>query len=228
MRAFTDLFQNYNLATALDSLILALVAIFSICVHESCHGLMALALGDDTAKRMGRISLNPLHHVDWFGLILMIVYKFGWAKGVPIDSRRFRNPKLGMALTALAGPASNIVLALFGAVGCYAAAYRGWANASGLPGVIYTLFFYLAILNTGLAVFNLIPVPPLDGSKILAIVLPDRAYGWLMRYERYGMLLLMVLLFTGVLDVPLTFLRQGLLSLLNVLAQPLGRLLAGL
>ncbi len=228
MRTISNLFQNFSLASLADGLILALVAVFSICVHESCHGLMALALGDDTAKRMGRISLNPLHHVDWYGLVMMVIFKFGWAKGVPVNSSRFKNPKLGMALTALAGPVSNIILSFFGVVGYFATAYRGWESADGILYYVNLLFFYLAILNTGLAVFNLIPVPPLDGSKILAIMLPERAYRWLMRYERYGMLVLMGLLLTGVLDGPLVTLRQGLLGVISILARPIAHLLAGI
>ena len=142
MRTISNLFQNFSLASLADGLILALVAVFSICVHESCHGLMALSLGDDTAKRMGRISLNPLHHVDWYGLVMMVIFKFGWAKGVPVNSSRFKNPKLGMALTALAGPVSNIILSFFGVVGYFATAYRGWESADGILYYVNLLFFY--------------------------------------------------------------------------------------
>ena len=168
-----------NLWNALDfgslrDMVLRLVSVFlCLTVHETCHGLAALALGDPTAKRARRLSLNPLRHIDWFGLLMMVTVGFGWAKPVPVDPRYFRRPKQGMALTALAGPVSNFLL---------------------------TFLLTTAILSLGLGLFNLIPIPPLDGSKVLFSLLPDRAYNTMLRYERYGMLLLWAVVLLGVGD----------------------------
>ena len=199
----------------LETSITVLSCILCITFHETCHGLAAWALGDPTAKRAGRLSLNPLKHIDLMGLVMLAVAKFGWAKPVPVDMRYFKKPKAGMALTALAGPVSNVLLAAV-ALMCYsvAAFYRNLWDGWVLE-YLQMFFASTAILSCGLAVFNLFPVPPLDGSKILAAVLPDVWYWKLMRYERYGMILLMVLLLTGVLDTPLSFLRDGLLDLLT-------------
>lgn len=190
-----------------------------ITFHEMCHGLAAYAMGDSTAKRAGRLTLNPLRHVDIMGLIMLAVAKFGWAKPVPIDPRNFRQPKLGMALTALAGPAANVLLT-FLAVLCYGASVFAMVQ-TGLVFFDYlSLFFYYVIyISAGLAVFNLLPIPPLDGSKVLFAVLPPKWYWRLMRFERYGMIALVVLLLTGVLDVPLNVMREGLVSALSPASQ---------
>ena len=201
-------------------LIVAAASLLCISFHEACHGLAAWWLGDDTARRQGRISLNPLRHIDPAGLVMLVVCHFGWARPVPVDMRRFKNPKWGMALTALAGPVSNVVLAFLGLLAWYPCAVRALTDSG--QGLAYLTFFfeYVVILSAGLAVFNFFPVPPLDGSKVLFAVLPPRGYDWLMRYERYGFLLLVALLLTGVLDGPLLFLRGKLLAGLQLLAQP--------
>ena len=203
----------------LDLLVTAAAAILCITFHETCHGLAALALGDPTAKRMGRLSLNPLKHIDLMGLAMMVVARFGWAKPVPINPGYFKRPKLGMAITALAGPVSNIFLSALAACGYTAAMfYAVWLENPGLEWV--GEFFYLVFfLSAGLAVFNILPVPPLDGSKVLFAFLPEPLYWKLMRYERYGMLILMALLLTGALDIPLHFLRSGLLGFLAPISQ---------
>lgn len=196
-------------------------SILCITVHEVSHGLAAFWLGDDTAKRSGRLSLNPLKHMDVIGLALMAVVRFGWAKPVPVNPRKMKHPKLGMALTAFAGPLSNVLLALTAlivGVGIWALYVRSSNKA-----VWFCMYFleYTAVLSSGLAVFNLFPIPPLDGSKILYLILPQRVYRFLLQYERYGMILLMLLLFLNVLDVPLLFLRDGLLELLQSAVNPL-------
>lgn len=197
-----------------------LVAASLLCItfHETCHGLAAYRLGDNTAKRMGRLSLNPLKHVDLMGLIMMALFRFGWAKPVPVDMRNFKNPKAGMALTALAGPVSNVVLAYAAVVLCNFVMFL--ADRLGSTWLLLALaqfFVYVEIISAGLAVFNVFPIPPLDGSKVLFALLSDRAYDRLMRYERYGMGLLMVLLVTGVIDRPLGAMRDWLLTWLNSL-----------
>ena len=197
-----------------EMVVTVLSCVLCITFHETCHGLAAYFLGDPTAKRAGRLSLNPLKHIDVFGLVMLAVAKFGWAKPVPVDMRNFKKPKAGMAVTALAGPVGNVVLAAV-ALMCYSVVtfYLNLVDSSLL---YYVQLFFLmtAVLSCGLAVFNLFPVPPLDGSKILAAVLPDQWYAKLMRYERYGMIVLMVLLVSGVLDTPLSVLRDGLLDAL--------------
>lgn len=212
MTTFLTWLRQLRFDTLLDTAIIVLASLFCITVHESCHGLAAYVLGDDTAKRARRISLNPLRHIDIAGLVIMAIFHFGWAKPVPVDARRFRNPRLGMALTALAGPVSNVILAFF-ALLCLALCV--FLPAAAWADYVSYFFLYVAILSAGLAVFNLIPIPPLDGSKVLFAVLPERAYAFVLRYEKYGMTILAVLLFSDVLDVPLDFLRSGLLDLLS-------------
>lgn len=205
--------------------LLVAASLLAITVHETSHGYAAYRLGDPTAKRQGRLTLNPLRHVDLWGLAMMALFRFGWAKPVPVDPRYFKKPKAGMALTALAGPASNVLLAYAATVltDCTLFFYLRFQREWLYP--VYVFLTYLALINAGLAVFNLIPIPPLDGSKVLFAVLPDSAYAWLMRYERWGMLLLMLLLTLGVIDTPLSFLRDGLMELLGTLSLWVLRLL---
>ena len=185
---------------SLRNILLRLASVFlCLTTHETCHGLAAYALGDPTAKRMHRLSLNPLRHIDWIGLLLMFVAGFGWAKPVPVDPRYFKNPKGGMALTALAGPVSNFLLAL-AAMGISKVIYLYIPYADWSQTAFSFCLYTLAPLSVGLGLFNLIPIPPLDGSKVLAAFLPDSAYVRLMHYERYGILVLLLLSFAGVGD----------------------------
>lgn len=191
-----------NLWAALDfgslrDIALRLASVFlCLTVHETCHGLAAYALGDPTAKAEHRLSLNPLHHIDWFGLAMMLVAGFGWAKPVPVNPNYFRKPKQGMAITALAGPVSNFLLALlllFGVRVMYDHAVYTVLNQALLDFLLST-----AVLSIGLGLFNLVPIPPLDGAKVLFSLLPNRAYNAVLRYERYGMILLWALVLLGV------------------------------
>lgn len=237
MSALHSWFQGIDLRQIIQWLMFAAAALLSISVHESSHALTAYRLGDDTAKRMGRISLNPLRHLEPVGFVMMVVAHFGWAKPVPVNMYRFKNPKTGMALTSAAGPVSNLLLAFLAGIGFFISLYSGgvslwamWDGYTEASGWHYylTLFLYIClVLNAGLAVFNLIPVSPLDGSKILAIFLPDQAYRWLMRYERFGFAILAVLLFTGLLDGPLELLRSGVLDAIAAAARPLAGLITG-
>lgn len=212
-----NLFQALDFASMWDALLRVAAIFLCLTVHESCHGLAALALGDPTAKSMHRLSLNPLRHIDWLGLFLMFTVGFGWAKPVPVDPRYFRSPKKGMAVTALAGPVSNIVLALL-AMFISKAIYLYVPYSSAADSVFSFFLYTLAPLSIGLGVFNLIPIPPLDGSKVLGALLPDRAYFTLMRYERYGMILLLVLSFVGVGGSAMSRLIFGIYSgLLNLI-----------
>lgn len=188
--------------------------LLAISAHEFAHGLVSYWLGDPTPKRDGRLSLNPLHHLDLVGTICMLVFRFGWAKPVKVNPQYYKNPKQGMALTALAGPVMNLILA-FLFLGIFVGLFHVTEGSTeGMLGYLMLLSQYTAIMNIGLGVFNLIPIPPLDGSKVLGIFLPQRTYFQLMRYERYGGLLMIVLLYTGVLSRPLGILRDGLLELM--------------
>lgn len=215
MEAFQAWFAQLEFDKLWMLLITAASALLCITFHEMCHGFAALALGDPTAKRAGRLTLNPLRHIDIFGLIMLVTVRFGWAKPVPVDMRYFKKPKAGMAITALAGPVSNVFLSAV-ALMLYAVCefyYR--LNGTELMYWLSLFCVYTATLSAGLAVFNLLPVPPLDGSKVLFSVLPDKWYMKLMRYERYGSVVLMALLLLGVLDGPLSAMRTGLLDALS-------------
>ena len=201
MGVFSQLAQGVDW-TSMGAMGLRIVAVLlCVVVHEVCHGLAAYWLGDPTAKRSHRLSLNPIHHLDVFGLLMMVVVGFGWAKPVPVDPRYFKHPKQGMAITALAGPISNFVLAYLSAL-VYSGLYAVMVVKGETTGLALALEFFsvLILLNIGLGIFNLIPFPPLDGSKVLAMFLPDRLYLQWMRLERYGMIVLMALLWFGVLD----------------------------
>lgn len=196
MHYLSNLWAALDFGSMLDMVLRLAAVLLCLTVHETCHGLAAYALGDPTARRAHRLSLNPLRHIDWFGLLMMFAAGFGWAKPVPVNPNYFKKPKQGMALTALAGPVSNFLLALFtllaARIFCDVAAYSETNQR------ILDFLLMVAVLSIGLGLFNLVPIPPLDGSKVLFAVLPDRAYDWLMRNERYGMLLLFALVFFDV------------------------------
>lgn len=196
MHYLSNLWSALDFGSMLDMVLRLAAVLLCLTVHETCHGLAAYALGDPTARRAHRLSLNPLRHIDWFGLLMMFAAGFGWAKPVPVNPNYFKKPKQGMALTALAGPVSNFLLALLtllvARIFCDVAAYSETNQR------ILDFLLMVAVLSIGLGLFNLVPIPPLDGSKVLFAVLPDRAYDWLMRNERYGMLLLFALVFFDV------------------------------
>ena len=192
-----ELLQALDVVSLMDAVLRTGAVLLCLTVHETCHGLAAYALGDPTAKSMHRLSLNPLHHIDWFGLAMMFAAGFGWAKPVPVDPRYFKKPKQGMAVTALAGPVSNFLLAVL--LILISKAIYLYAPYTAVWDAVFTFCLYTAApLSIGLGLFNLLPIPPLDGSKVLGVLLPDEAYSKLMRYERYGILLLLALSLLGV------------------------------
>ena len=221
LQNFLDHMDWWGLITLLVS---AVAALLCITFHELSHGFAAYRLGDPTAKNAGRLTLNPIKHIDLMGLIMMIVVKVGWAKPVPVDMRYFKRPKRDMAITALAGPVSNFLLALAALLICSLLYNFGRVTHASLIALCF--FSNVAILSVGLGLFNLIPISPLDGSKVLFSVLPDRAYYTILRYEKYVMGLLILLTFVGVFDKPLSFLMVHVLQgFCTLTGMPLGGLL---
>ncbi|NLL45369.1 MAG: site-2 protease family protein [Clostridiales bacterium] len=198
---FKDVILNMDWSYITNLLYTILPALVCIVIHEMSHSFAAYKLGDRTSEQQGRMSLNPLRHIDPIGLLMLIVFRFGWAKPVSVNMYNFKNPKRDMALTALAGPASNIVLAAF----CLLLYGLLWRTLyfSSFGGTVLEFLRTTAYLSVSLGVFNLIPIPPLDGSKVLFSLLPNRLYIKLMMYERYGVLLLMLIVFTGALSEPI-------------------------
>lgn len=218
MSDFVNIWKNLDWTVPVQIVMNILPSLLCITLHELSHGYVACRLGDTTAKDAGRLTLNPIKHIDIMGLLMMVVFRFGWAKPVPVNMYRFKNPKQGMALTALAGPACNFLLAgvflfLYGLL--FYPLHTGGTVAETVLQLIYTT----AYLSLSLAVFNLIPIPPLDGSKVLFSLIPDESYFKLMRYERYGMILLLVLVSTKVLGGPLSAATSWLFDKLFVLAE---------
>ena len=202
--------RYFSTDTLIQFLFVVPCVLIALTFHEFAHGYMAYKLGDPTANNFGRLTLNPLKHLDPIGTICMIFFHFGWAKPVPINSRYFKKPRRDMALTAAAGPIMNFILALFGMLVCRILTKIFVAFPAQSDFVYYiqyaalTLFSYFHMLNLSLGVFNLIPIPPLDGSRIFYIFLPPKWYFGVMKYEKYIQLALLVLLWTGLLSRPLS------------------------
>ena len=199
-----------------------IVLITSIPVHESAHGLMAYWLGDPTAKRAGRITLNPIKHFDLIGSIAMLVVGIGWAKPVPVDARYFRKPKRDMAITALAGPVSNMLMATISIV-ILKTILLFFYSGGAVMGFIVELFIFMVLTNIALGIFNMLPAPPFDGSRIFLTFLPTKWYFTIMKYEKYIYVVIFLLLFLGVLSGPLNFLNRSILVLLDKATWFLGR-----
>ncbi len=208
-----------------------IVVLISLCAHEVAHGLAAYKLGDPTARNFGRLTMNPAKHLDPIGTVCMALFGYGWAKPVPINSRYFKKPRRDMAITAFAGPLMNLAIAFVS--GIFMALFNvllvDYIMSTGADNrfvfnllyFTYLFFYFMHLLNIRFAVFNLIPVPPLDGSRILFLFLPDRYYFGLMKYERYIALAFLVLLYTGVLSIPLSLvsnlISSGFMAIISLI-----------
>lgn len=217
---FSLLRGQIDFTTAVVQVLAILVIIFLILpFHEWAHAFSALKLGDTSIKYRGRLSLNPVSHIDPFGALCLLLFGFGWAKPVPVDSRNFKNPKVDMAICAFAGPLANFVAALAGALILNALVYLAPMFVFSQIGIYVIYFFqYYITVNISLAVFNLVPIPPLDGSKVLFALLPDKIVYQIYRYERYFFIILYALLFSGILSRPLSVLSNYLLQAVEFLA----------
>lgn len=216
-------FAGMDFTQILISILIQLPAVFiAITFHEVAHGWMANICGDPTARMMGRLTLNPAKHFDLIGTLSMLLLGFGWAKPVPFNPNNFKNLKAGTILVALAGPFANLILAFLSFF-----LYAGltlWSAFAGIENeilnILCEMIFAIYSLDLGLMVFNLFPIPPLDGSKVLFALLPQKAYRFVLTYEKYGMIIMLVLIVTGILTVPMNYIiswfNQLFVQMLNL------------
>jgi len=188
----------------------------AIPIHETAHAYISYKLGDPTAKNLGRISLNPIKHFDLLGAMFMLLVGFGWAKPVPINTRFYANKKMSMALSSFAGPLSNFILAFFLMI-LYKIIYVVYLVHldSFIIYCLLVIFQYMISINISLTIFNMLPIPPLDGSRMFLIFLPEKAYFGIMRYERYIMIGLFLLVSSGLLNGVLTWLQIAMYTILS-------------
>jgi len=204
---------NFSIANVIYLLLSLPVILIALSFHELAHGYVAYKMGDPTARNLGRLTLNPLKHLDPMGTLSMFVFGFGWAKPVPINTRYFKNGKRGMALTAVAGPIANLLLAFIGVILALITEKLFYLTNQNIYVEVLGYFFWIFYtLNTYLAIFNLLPIPPFDGSRLAFIFLPDRLYFGIMKYERIIMLVLLGLLFFGFLTKPLIYISNLIIS----------------
>lgn len=192
-----------------DYIIIIPAVLIALMFHEVAHGLVAYWMGDDTAKKAGRLTLNPLDHLDPIGTLCMVIFGFGWAKPVPVNPFRFKHHKAGMTVTALAGPIANFLLSFV--LLLFYGIFMTIAPDNRILAAVAEFFFRTATLSIGLGVFNLIPIPPLDGSRVLQALLPNKLYYKFFNYQAYFQIGLMVLLFFGALDGVIFRLQSGMM-----------------
>lgn len=184
-------------------------------IHEYAHALIATKLGDQTPRLSGRLTLNPMAHISPLGALMIILCGFGYAKPVSVNPRNFKDSKKGMALTAIAGPISNLIL---GFVFTFISAAISCFEYSTITNAFYSFFIFAAVININLAVFNLLPIPPLDGSRILQLLIPAKYYYKFLEYERYVTIVVFILILTGVLSKPLSIMSNTIFEIFSFIA----------
>lgn len=218
-----DLIRGGNALSIFMGVCVSAFVVFCVMpIHEYSHALVATKLGDQTARLSGRLTLNPMAHISPWGAIMILLVGFGYAKPVPVNVRntKIKNKKAAMALIALAGPLSNLIIGFLSVMVRYIIIVAASKHGGEMTTAIFALnifFQYSAIININLAVFNLIPIPPLDGSRILFAILPSKFYFGIMKYERYIMAAMFLLLLTGVLTTPLSYLSNLIYNAFNQL-----------
>ncbi len=218
-----DLIRGGNALSIFMGVCVSAFVVFCVMpIHEYSHALVATKLGDQTARLSGRLTLNPMAHISPWGAIMILLVGFGYAKPVPVNVRntKMKNKKVAMALIALAGPLSNLIIGFLSVMVRYIIIVAASKRGGEMTTAIFALnifFQYSAIININLAVFNLIPIPPLDGSRILFAILPSKFYFGIMKYERYIMAAMFLLLLTGVLTTPLSYLSKLIYNAFNQL-----------
>ena len=214
MNTVKSIWEGLDWSYLTDILLSIIPALICITLHELSHGFVAYKLGDTTAKDAGRLTLNPMKHLDIMGILMMVVFHFGWAKPVPVNMYRFKNPKQGMAITAVAGPLMNVLITIV-----FLFLYGLLFRPLGQENLVLEMIYLTAYLSISFAIFNIIPISPLDGSKVLFSVLPSERYDQLMRYERYGMILLLVLVSSGIFGRPLSTATNWVFDKLFIFAE---------
>ena len=214
--------------TLMNVLVKLFIIVLILPLHEFAHAWTAHKLGDDTAMYQGRLTLNPLVHIDPIGAVCLLIGGFGWAKPVPVDPTRFNRKhtmRFGMAMTALAGPLSNLLAALVGMIvyrcflssgyyNAYVENYIAGESVSNAPELISTMLYCFITINIGLCVFNLVPLPPLDGSKILASITGAKLDRWYAKHQQVIRIVFLIVLVTGILSIPLALVENGVFKLL--------------